>query len=125
MLVRQALMPELLVGLERSVGVRGDGLEKCPFTLQVKCYEMMTSRNVANLWLWEPALKIMVLRTMKRMSGIVAKDQADRNSAPYRNEQEVSRADSERRVETASLLSQGALHTGHDFENAALVFQHG
>lgn len=37
----------------------------------------------------------------------------------------VSRSDAERREQTRKLLSEGALHTGQDFEWAAFVFQHG
>jgi hypothetical protein len=60
-----------------------------------------------------------------QMSEIVAKDQMDRKDAVTPPQEEVRRADRERRIETLSLLRQGALHTGHDFESAALVFQHG
>lgn len=59
------------------------------------------------------------------MAEIVAADQADRKDFSHVDWQKVERADTDRRTATASLLSEGQLHTGHDFESAALVFQHG
>jgi len=61
----------------------------------------------------------------EQMASIVARDQADRKDELTPRQQEVERADRERRIQTLSLVRQGALHTGHDFESAALVFQHG
>lgn len=60
-----------------------------------------------------------------QMAEIVAADQADRKDDGHWDAQKVERADAERRAATASLLREGKLHTGHDFESAALVFQHG
>jgi hypothetical protein len=60
-----------------------------------------------------------------RMAEIVAADQGDRRDLTHIDWQKVERADAERRSATASLLRDGKLHTGHDFESAALVFQHG
>jgi hypothetical protein len=37
----------------------------------------------------------------------------------------VSKSDADRREQTRTLLAEGALHTGKDFEEAAFVFQHG
>jgi hypothetical protein len=60
-----------------------------------------------------------------QMAQIAAADQADRKDSLHADRSKVVHADAERRVATASLLSLGQLHTGHDFESAALVFQHG
>jgi hypothetical protein len=38
---------------------------------------------------------------------------------------EVSQSDAQRRERTRQLLTEGALHTGKDYEEAAFVFQHG
>ncbi len=59
------------------------------------------------------------------MTAIVAKDQADRAANSHVSEQAMQKADVERRVQTAALLKQGFLHTGSDFDHAALIFQHG
>jgi hypothetical protein len=37
----------------------------------------------------------------------------------------VNKSDAERRAQTRKLLTDGALHTGKDYEEAAFVFQHG
>lgn len=37
----------------------------------------------------------------------------------------VNKSDPERREQTRKLLAEGALHTGKDYEEASLVFQHG
>ncbi len=60
-----------------------------------------------------------------QMAQIVEADQNDRKDAIHADSQKVGKADSERRIATASLLHEGKLHTGHDFESAALIFQHG
>jgi hypothetical protein len=60
-----------------------------------------------------------------QMVQIVAADQADRKDGFHIDWQKVDKADEERRIATAALLKEGKLHTGHDFESAALVFQHG
>lgn len=60
-----------------------------------------------------------------QMAEIAAADQAHRKDSLHTDWSKVEHADAERRVATASLLSQGQLHSGHDFESAALVFQHG
>jgi hypothetical protein len=60
-----------------------------------------------------------------QMAAIAAADQADRKDSLHTDWSKVEHADAERRLTAASLLSQGQLHTGHDFESAALVFQHG
>lgn len=59
------------------------------------------------------------------MTAIVARDQADRAGSSHIDEQALDKADSERRVQTAALLEKGLLHTGPDFDHAALIFQHG
>lgn len=59
------------------------------------------------------------------MTAIVVRDQADRAGTSHIDEQALEKADSERRVQTAALLKQGLLHTGPDFDHAALIFQHG
>ncbi len=61
----------------------------------------------------------------REMTAIVARDQADRADTPPKNEQTLEQADRERRMQTAALLKRGLLHTGPDFDHAALVFQHG
>jgi hypothetical protein len=60
-----------------------------------------------------------------QMMQIVAADQADRKDGFHIDWQKVNKADEERRIATAALLKEGELRTGHDFESAALVFQHG
>jgi len=60
-----------------------------------------------------------------QMAQIVGADQADRKDATHADWKKVNSADHERRAATAALLRDGKLHTGHDFESAALVFQHG
>ena len=59
------------------------------------------------------------------MTLVVAADQADRKNYPQIDWKKVNHADAERRKSTLDLLQQGALNTGKDFENAALVYQHG
>jgi hypothetical protein len=59
-----------------------------------------------------------------QMASIVAADQADRKDGMHIDWQAVNITDGKRRLATKSLLQKGELHTGHDFENAALVFQH-
>ncbi len=59
------------------------------------------------------------------MAAIVARDQAERAGNSHVGGQAMEKADSERRVQTAALLKQGLLHTGPDFDHAALIFQHG
>jgi hypothetical protein len=58
------------------------------------------------------------------MKSIVAEDQRVRMAANV-DGKTVYKADKERRDQTRKLLSAGALHTGEDYEEAALVFQHG
>jgi len=60
-----------------------------------------------------------------QMVQIVDADQADRKDGFHIDWQKVGKADEERRIATTALMKEGKLHTGHDFENAALVFQHG
>ncbi len=59
-----------------------------------------------------------------RMTAIVAADQADRSTDQI-DWTVVGKVDARRRAESAMLLKLGELHTGTDFGNAALVFQHG
>src|SRR5262249_32263187 len=67
------------------------------------------------------------------MKQIYSADQADReiNIAAMTPDQRLDWTrkagprDSQRRKQVIDLLSRGALHTGSDFEEAALVFQHG
>ena len=59
------------------------------------------------------------------MTAIVSKDQADRAGTSHMDEPSLNKADGERRVQTAALLAKGLLHSGPDFDHAALVFQHG
>jgi hypothetical protein len=59
-----------------------------------------------------------------QMASIVAADLADRKDGMHIDWQAVNITDGKRRLATKSLLQKGELHTGHDFENAALVFQH-
>jgi hypothetical protein len=60
-----------------------------------------------------------------QMAQIAAADKADRKDSLHADWLKVRSSDSERRIATASLLREGKLHTGHDFESAALIFQHG
>ena len=59
------------------------------------------------------------------MKRIVDADQADRKDGLHTDLSVVGKADEARRQATATLLRDGKLHTGHDYESAALVFQHG
>ena len=59
------------------------------------------------------------------MTAIVAKDQADRATNSPTDGHAMEKADSERRLETQALLEKGLLHSGPDFDHAALIFQHG
>jgi hypothetical protein len=59
------------------------------------------------------------------MTAIVAKDQADRAANSHIDEHAMEKADSERRLQTEALLEKGLLHSGPDFDHAALIFQHG
>lgn len=59
------------------------------------------------------------------MMRIVDADQADRKDGMHVNWAVVGRADEARRQAVATLLREDKLHTGHDYESAALVFQHG
>ncbi len=58
------------------------------------------------------------------MKAIVDEDQRVRTVAKV-DWAAVNKSDSERRDQTQKLLTEGALHTGTDFEEASLVFQHG
>lgn len=58
------------------------------------------------------------------MKAIVDEDQRLR-LAEHIDWEMVNRTDPERRAKTHKLLAAGALHTGKDYEEAALVFQHG
>jgi hypothetical protein len=60
-----------------------------------------------------------------QMAQIVAADQADRKDPTHIDAKKLTSADDGRRNATAVLVREGKLHTGHDFESAALVFQHG
>ena len=59
------------------------------------------------------------------MMRLVDADQKDRNDGVHIDWKTVEKADEARRQVTATLLREGKLHTGHDYESAALVFQHG
>lgn len=59
------------------------------------------------------------------MKRIFDEDQRARQSLPNIDWPTVSKADALRRAATMRLLSEGALHSGEDFEWAANVFQHG
>jgi hypothetical protein len=67
------------------------------------------------------------------MKRIFAADQADRemNMAAITPEQrldwfnKIGPRDAQRRKQVMDLISRGELHTGEDFDEAALVFQHG
>jgi hypothetical protein len=52
-----------------------------------------------------------------RMQRIFDEDQKDRTT--------INTQDEQRRKQVRELLSRGALHTGKDFEQAAVIFQHG
>ena len=58
-------------------------------------------------------------------TSIVAADQADRKDGNHIDWERVNKADDSRRLAIMALLQKGELHTGHDLESAALVFQHG
>ncbi|HET9364363.1 MAG TPA: hypothetical protein VFP71_05150 [Candidatus Angelobacter sp.] len=55
--------------------------------------------------------------------------EADQKDRPLGKEnvdwEQVNKSDAARRQATAKLLADGKLHTGEDFERAAMVFQHG
>lgn len=59
------------------------------------------------------------------MKRIFDEDQRVRQSGLQTDFAEAARTDPERREQTRKLLSDGALHTGQDFWEAAFVFQHG
>lgn len=60
------------------------------------------------------------------MQQIFEQDQKDREPGVGKiNWEKVGKADAERRTATQTLLAMGKLHTGSDFERAAVVFQHG
>lgn len=59
------------------------------------------------------------------MKRIVDADQADRKDGLHSDWSVVRKADEARRQATATLLREGKLRTGQDFDSAALVFQHG
>ncbi len=61
----------------------------------------------------------------EQMAAIVARDQADRDGNSHISDISMQKADAERRTQTANLLKRGLLHTGPDFDHAALIFQHG
>jgi hypothetical protein len=58
------------------------------------------------------------------MEAIYKEDQRVRLAVPI-NWDAVNKTDAKRREETKRLLASGELHTGRDFEEAAVVFQHG
>lgn len=59
------------------------------------------------------------------MKRIFEEDQRPRQSGPNIDWSSVSKADAVRRTETMRLVSEGALHSGEDFNWAANIFQHG
>lgn len=61
------------------------------------------------------------------MQRIVDADQKARNSADlaHMDWPSISKQDALRRTRTCGLLQSGALHSGKDFENASIIFQHG
>lgn len=59
-----------------------------------------------------------------RMISIRDADEAERKVAHFVYDKKVRADDAERRRQTKALLDAGALHSGQDFEAAALVFQH-
>ena len=59
------------------------------------------------------------------MKRIFDEDQRVRESGIKTDFAEAARTDPERREATRKLLSEGVLHTGQDFWEAAFVFQHG
>ncbi len=58
------------------------------------------------------------------MKTLYDEDQRVRSIEPI-NWDIVSKSDTQRREQTRKLLAKGALHTGHDYEEAAFIFQHG
>lgn len=58
------------------------------------------------------------------MKAIFDADQSERQADKV-NWEALAAADKVRRARTATLLSQGALHSGDDYLEAAFVFQHG
>lgn len=59
------------------------------------------------------------------MTRIYNADQSDRRTPAQIDWAAVTKADAARRASTSRLIQDGKLHTGADFEHAALVFQHG
>jgi hypothetical protein len=57
------------------------------------------------------------------MKAIVDEDQRVRTGSKI-DWDAVTKSDTERREQTRKLLAEGALHTGTDYEEASLVFQH-
>ena len=60
------------------------------------------------------------------MQRLFDEDQAARQTPPTSKEKgvEIYRQDAERRITARKLITDNALHTAQDFENAAFIFQH-
>ena len=62
----------------------------------------------------------------QRLSQLAAADQDLRRSGfPPEGRAAAAKADAERRVEVLAMLKQGSIRTSLDYENAALIMQHG
>ena len=61
------------------------------------------------------------------MKRILEEDQKPRQSSDLSQADwvTINRQDEERRKQVGTLLARGALHTGEDYQSAALIFQHG
>lgn len=62
------------------------------------------------------------------MKRLFHEDQADRNLSMDSSQEErnrVNERDAQRRTQVMEMISRGELHTGADFEEAAVIFQHG
>jgi hypothetical protein len=59
------------------------------------------------------------------MARLYSEDQADRMNLAATDWNVVGKADAGRRESTRNLLNDGSLHTGADFQRAAVIFQHG
>jgi len=59
------------------------------------------------------------------LAALVAADQAARTSKAPIDWKAVAEADGRRRLEVREMIGGGDLHTATDYENAALIFQHG
>ncbi len=77
---------------------------------------------------WDPARSYSPddgLPSNPEMKRLFDEDQAARKPGPKIDWSKVAPTDADRRLATAKLLRDGALHTGDDFIWAAFIFQHG